>query len=125
MAKCDQGYLCRICGGEVEQMIDSELYLRFVIGEIDAEVLHLSSECHLRCNPVLAQFIDDDRFEWVGQAPDGFRCDQLDASYVEARRALVTAGYRRLWEIRKQRKRFSTIQSYPLSTGEDSGTFGG
>ncbi len=105
-------------------MIDSELYLRFVIGEIDAEVLHLSSECHLKCNPVLAQFIDDDRFAWEGIAPDGFRTEQLDASYADARRALVTAGYRRLWEIRKQRKLFPTIQSYPLSTGE-GGTSGG
>jgi hypothetical protein len=124
MARCDQGYLCRICGDEVEQMIDSELYLRFVIGEIDAEVLHLSSECHLKCNPVLAQFIDDDRFDWVGLVPDGFRYEQLDASYAAERRALVTAGYRRLWEIRKQRKRFPTIQSYRLSDGEDSGDRG-
>ena len=63
MARCDQGYLCRVCGKEVEDIVDSELYLRFVIGEIDPETLHTQPECHLRCNPTLAQFITDLRFE--------------------------------------------------------------
>ncbi|MFM2220037.1 MAG: hypothetical protein RL240_4355 [Planctomycetota bacterium] len=119
MAKCDQGYLCRVCGKEVDQMIDSELYLRFIIGEIDAELLHLSPECHLACNPTLSQFIDDERFSKAVQAPEGFRIVDLDPRYVELRISLVSRGYRRLWEIRKERSRFPTIQAYPLDQHGD------
>ncbi len=50
---------------EVETIDDSDLYLRYVIGEIDPETLHSSQERHLRCNPTLAQFIVADGFEPV------------------------------------------------------------
>jgi hypothetical protein len=30
MAKCDQGYLCVICGEEVEHIENSGLYLRYI-----------------------------------------------------------------------------------------------
>ncbi len=63
MAKCDEGYLCTICGGDVGNVTDSELYLRFVIGLIDPELLHATPEKHIRCNPTLAQFIVADDFE--------------------------------------------------------------
>ena len=63
MAKCEEGYLCDVCGGDVEEITDSDLYLRFVIGMIDPETLHTTRERHIRCNPVLAQFIVDDDFE--------------------------------------------------------------
>ena len=36
MARCDQGYLCEVCGEEVEDISNSDLYLRFIIGEIDS-----------------------------------------------------------------------------------------
>ena len=26
MAKCDEGYLCQVCGHEVEQIVESDLY---------------------------------------------------------------------------------------------------
>ena len=29
MARCDQGYLCDVCGDEVENIRESDLYLRF------------------------------------------------------------------------------------------------
>jgi hypothetical protein len=103
-------------------MIDSELYLRFIIGEIDAELLHLSPECHLACNPTLSQFIDDERFSRDFQAPEGFRIADLDPHYVELRTSLVSRGYRRLWEIRKERNRFATIQAYPLATTNEEQT---
>ena len=39
MAKCDEGYLCEVCGLEVEGLTDSALYLQFVIGWIHPETL--------------------------------------------------------------------------------------
>ena len=32
MAKCEEGYLCDVCGGDVEAITDSDLYLRYVVG---------------------------------------------------------------------------------------------
>ena len=85
MAKCDEGYLCEVCGEEVEGIGESDLYLRFVIGEMDPEQLHTSPERHIVCNPILAQFIDDDRFKQrseLSDIPDGFAVADLDADYV-------------------------------------------
>ena len=65
MAKCDEGYLCSICGADVESVTDSELYLRYVIGLLDPELLHVTPEKHIRCNPSLAQFIVAKDFEPV------------------------------------------------------------
>ena len=59
MAKCDEGYLCEVCGKDVANLTESDLYLRYVIGMLDPEVLHTSPERHIRCNPALAQFIVD------------------------------------------------------------------
>ena len=50
MAKCDEGYLCEVCGDDVGAMTDSDLYLRYVIGMLDPEVLHTTRERHQRCN---------------------------------------------------------------------------
>lgn len=113
MARCDQGYLCRVCGKEVEDIIDSELYLRFVIGEIDPETLHTQPECHLRCNPTLAQFITDRRFEPYIKADGMFSKEVLDVEYVKARSTLVDLGYARLWEIMNDEVGMSVIE-YPL-----------
>ena len=98
MAKCDEGYLCGICGGDVEKVTDSDLYLRFVIGLLDPELLHASPEKHIRCNPTLAQFIVDDKFDAVVVDGD-FSKANLDADYVTTRESLVTRGWRRLHEI--------------------------
>jgi hypothetical protein len=98
MAKCEEGYLCDICGGDVEAITDSDLYLRFVIGEVDPETLHTTRERHIRCNPVLAQFIVDDDFEPV-TIEGAFDKRQLDVLYVRQRETLVTRGWRRLKEI--------------------------
>ncbi|TMQ33115.1 MAG: hypothetical protein E6K70_14920, partial [Planctomycetota bacterium] len=65
MALCEQGYLCDVCGQEVEEITDSDLYLRYVLGEVHPEQLHLLRERHIRCNPVTAQFIVDPGFEPV------------------------------------------------------------
>ncbi|XZE21108.1 hypothetical protein SH449x_001003 [Pirellulaceae bacterium SH449] len=114
MARCDQGYLCRVCGEEVEKITDSELYLRFVIGEVDPEILHTAPECHLTCAPSIAQFIVDDRFPPVSYDDPLFGAQHLDPSYVAERRELVSRGYTRLWEIRKSRKSSLAVVDYPL-----------
>lgn len=98
MAKCEEGYLCDVCGGDVEELTDSDLYLRFVIGLLDPETLHTTRERHIRCNPVLAQFIVDADFEPVTIEGD-FDKRLLDPAYVRERETLVTRGYQRLREI--------------------------
>ena len=98
MARCEEGYLCEVCGGDVEDITASDLYLRFVLGEIDPETLHQSPERHIRCNPVLAQFIVAEGFEPV--VVEGFfGKDQLDPEFVAGEEARVTAGYLRLREV--------------------------
>jgi hypothetical protein len=114
MARCDQGYLCRVCGDEVEEITESTLYLRYVIGEIDPEVLHLAPESHLRCHPTLAQFISDPRVGPLAPLASEFALSQLDPEYVTQRRELISRGYERLWEIRGARARIRTVQEYPL-----------
>ena len=98
MAKCEEGYLCDVCGGDVEEITDSDLYLRYVIGMLDPETLHTTRERHIRCNPVLAQFIVDDDFAPVVVEGD-FDKRRLDPAYVHQRETLVTRGWRRLREL--------------------------
>lgn len=98
MAGCDQGYLCEICGEEVSDIRDSDLYLRFVTGQISSQQLLGSPERHLRCNPTAAQFIVADEFEQV-IANGAFSKTELDISYVREQEALMTRGWRRLQEI--------------------------
>ncbi|TWU59419.1 hypothetical protein Poly51_22070 [Rubripirellula tenax] len=98
MAKCDEGYLCEVCGNDVASIVDSDLYLRYVIGELDPEVLHTRPERHIRCNPVMAQFIEHPGFDAVAVEGD-FAKAGLDDGYCAARTKLVTRGYERLLEI--------------------------
>ncbi len=95
MALCDQGYLCDICGVDVETIDESDLYLRYVLGEVDPELLHVTQERHIRCNPTLAQFVVADGFEPV--VIEGFFAKaNLDPQFVEEEEARVTRGYHRL-----------------------------
>ena len=98
MAKCEEGYLCEVCGGDVEGLTDSDLYLRYVTGMVDPEVLHTARERHIRCNPALAQFIVDNDFEPM-IVEGAFDKRQLDPAYVREREILVTRGFRRLKEL--------------------------
>lgn len=98
MAKCEEGYLCEVCGGDVESITESDLYLRFVVGMIDPETLHTTRERHIRCNPALAQFIVDAEFESV-RLEGPFDKRHLDARFVAERESLVTRGWRRLREV--------------------------
>ena len=98
MAKCEEGYLCDVCGQDVAELTDSDLYLRYVVGLLDPETLHTTRERHIRCNPVLAQFIVHDDFPPVVCAGD-FDKRNLDPTYVQERETLITRGYRRLKEL--------------------------
>jgi hypothetical protein len=96
--KCDQGYLCAVCGRDVAEITDSALYLRYVLGEVPLERLHLQPELHIRCQPSLAQFIVDPDFDPV--PCDGpFAKQNLDAGYVADQEARITRGWRRLRDI--------------------------
>jgi len=110
MARCEQGYLCEVCGEEVADITDSDLYLRFVIGEIDARALLAAPERHIRCNPVTAQFIVDAAFEPI--AVDGpFDKRHFEPDDIRRREELVTRGWRRLQEVRGLG---IAISQYPL-----------
>jgi hypothetical protein len=98
MAKCDQGYLCDVCGEDVAELVDSDLYLRYIVGMLDPEVLHTTPERHIRCNPALAQYIVAEDFEPV-VVTGPFDKRQLDAGFVAEREALLTRGWRRLGEV--------------------------
>jgi hypothetical protein len=110
MAKCEEGYLCDVCGQDVAELTESDLYLRFVIGLLDPETLHTTRERHIRCNPPLAQFIVDPDFAPL-TVEGPFDKRQLDASYVAEREQLVTRGWRRLREVQGGEL---TILEYPL-----------
>jgi hypothetical protein len=98
MAKCDEGYLCEVCGEDVAEITDSDLYLRYVIGKLDPEVLHTTPERHIRCNASLAQYIFADDYAPV-EVTGPFDKRQLDAAFVAERERLVTRGWRRLNEV--------------------------
>lgn len=98
MARCDEGYLCEICGSAVDEIHESDLYLSFVIGELPATALTIEGERHIRCNTVQAQFIIDSRFEPV-EVEGPFDKRELDAGEVSRREDLVTRGWQRLQEV--------------------------
>jgi hypothetical protein len=98
MAKCEEGYLCDVCGHDVAGLTDSDLYLRYVVGMLDPEVLHTTAERHIRCNPTLAQYIVSEDFEAV-VVEGPFDKRQLDPSYMAERERLLTRGWKRLQEV--------------------------
>ena len=110
MAKCERGYLCEVCGQEVAEITDSDLYLRYVLGEVPPEMLHRLPERHVRCNPVLAQFIVDPAFPPV-DCDGPFAKGALDPGHVAEEEARVTRGWRRLQELPALGL---TIAEYPL-----------
>jgi hypothetical protein len=74
------------------------LYLRYIVGMLDPEVLHTTAERHIRCNPTLAQYIVADDFEAaIVEGP--FDKRQLDSEYVRDRERLITRGWKRLKEV--------------------------
>jgi hypothetical protein len=98
MAVCEQGYLCEVCGQDVEDIRVSDLYLRYVLGEVDPERLHMLPERHIRCNPALAQYIVDPAFAPV-RCESLFAKESLDAAWVALEEQRVTRGWRHLQQI--------------------------
>jgi len=111
MAKCDQGYPCEVCGQEVENVLVSDLYLRYILGEVLMEALHLQHERHIECNPALAQYIADDRFPSL-VCEGAFDKRSFDSSHVIAEETRVTRAWRRLQAIPKLGL---AIPEYPFS----------
>jgi hypothetical protein len=110
MTRCEEGYLCEVCGKDVAAITESDLYLRYVLGEVPPERLHTLRERHVRCNPALAQFIVDPAFEPV-RCEGPFAKESLDPAYVAEEEARVTRGWRRLQELPSLGL---TIVEYPL-----------
>lgn len=117
MAKCEEGYKCQVCGLDVEHLHQSDLYLRYVIGELDPELLHTTPERHIRCNPTLAQFIEHPQFEPV-EVVGPFSIDQLDGQFVMQRTRLVSDGFCKLLEI-ESTGGDRDVTGYPLPTMVD------
>jgi hypothetical protein len=111
MARCEEGYLCDVCGGDVEHLWESDLYLRYVLGLVDPETLHTTRERHIRCNPTRAQFIVDPDFEAV-EVIGPFNKHELDPEYVRQQERLVTRAWRRLKELAHQQG--ISLLDYPL-----------
>ena len=114
MARCDEGYLCEVCGQPVDEIIDSDLYLRFVIGLVPESELTKVPERHIRCNPVQAQFIVHEDFEPI--TVEGVFCkSELDSDHVRQQEALVTAGWLRLQEVSGAGLQ---VSDYPLTASQ-------
>ena len=111
MAKCDEGYRCDVCGDDVEQIRESSLYLRYVVGLLDPETLHTAAERHLSCDPLLAQFVVHDDFPRLEVEGD-FDKRQLDEAFVQQRERLITRGWQRLCELEGQQD--VSMLDYPL-----------
>lgn len=110
MARCERGYICEVCGRDVEEIEESSLYLRYVLGEVNADFLHRLAERHIRCDPVLAQFVVSDCFQPVS-VEGAFAKSHLDADFVRSEEARVTRGYLRLREVARAGL---PIWEYPL-----------
>ena len=111
MAACDTGYICDVCGKDVEAIIESDLYLRYIMGEVSPLELPKQRERHIRCNPATAQYIIDPAFEPV-VCESMFAKTHLDAEFVRQQEELVTRAWRRLQEIPTLGL---TIPEYPLA----------
>jgi hypothetical protein len=117
VAKCDEGYRCDVCGRDVETIVESALYLRYVLGDVPLETLHRHPERHLRCDPGLAQYVVADDFTPV--ADDGpFAKAGLDARFVIEEERRVTRGWRRLTTIPTLGV---SVAEYPLHVSRANG----
>lgn len=110
MAKCEEGYLCEVCGHDVENLRDSGLYLQFILGWIDPETLHTRREIHIDCLPALAQFIDDTNYPRPLEVPPEFHREHLDAQFVRQRTEQVSRAYQRLRELDQMSQRPAVIE---------------
>ena len=87
-----------MCGQDVEAITESDLYLRYVLGEVPPLLLPTQRERHIRCSPALAQYIVATAFAPVCCA-GVFGKEHLDTVFVAEEERRVTRGWRRLQEI--------------------------
>ena len=111
MANCDEGYNCDRCGEYVENVEESELYLRYVLGAVPHEELPREPERHIRCAPEFAQFIVDPGFEPVPCDDPDLAKERLPAAVRAAQERLFTRAWRRLREVRDLG---IPVEDYPL-----------
>jgi len=113
--RCDEGYICEVCGEEVEGVTESDLYLRYVMGRLDVEALPHHPERHLRCNPVQAQFIVDERFPPV-EVEGPFSKSEMPDAEREQEEQRTTQAWQRLQEIPSLNL---AVEEYPLANTGD------
>lgn len=116
MAQCDAGYFCHVCGGFVDSLGESDLYLRYVLGRVTLDALYHEPDAHVWCNPALAQFIVDDAYSVdpsIAVRPVHADLDKarLDEATRAAEERLVTRGWQRLQRLPELGL---AIQDYPL-----------
>jgi hypothetical protein len=111
MSNCDEGYNCDRCGAYVENVQESELYLRYVLGAVPMDELPREPERHIRCAPEFAQFIVDDAFEPVACNDPALDKRNLPRDVRRRQEELFTAAWRRLQEVREQGV---PVDLYPL-----------
>jgi len=114
LAKCDQGYLCEVCGEPVKSIVESSLYLRYVLGEVDLHELFGKPERHLQCDCELSGYISDERFQQTvacAEAANGNGSTTNGTDFVE-RSARITRGWHRLREVVRSD---IPITEYPLT----------
>lgn len=95
MARCDSGYFCLECGEYVPSILESELYLRYVMGEVPFDGLLALPDRHIRCNPAIAQYIVHESFPAVLDERPEFDKRRRDPAEVVAREDLVTRAWLR------------------------------
>ena len=117
MAKCDGGYFCYSCGEYVDNITQSELYLRYVMGEVPHDRLLELPDGHITCNPNLAQYIVDDRFELdkVVEEP-ALRKQNRDPDFVREEEERVSRAWRHLQALPGSG---IPMSEYPLPSGDD------
>ena len=117
MAKCDQGYPCELCDEPVKNIIESSLYLRYVLGEVEAHELFSAPERHLKCDLELAQFIVHEKFERPTISSES-KAAQSELSQEQRlkKESRVTAGWLRLREVVHMG---ISITEYPLPEDAD------
>jgi len=112
MANCDEGYNCDRCGQYVENIRESELYLRYVIGAVPEDQLLHEPERHIRCSTEFAQFIVDDGFEPVECDDEALRKSNLPGDVRARQEELFTRAWRRLQEVASSP---IPVNEYPLT----------
>lgn len=115
MANCDEGYNCDRCGEYVEHVMESELYLRYVIGAVPITELPREPERHIRCSPEFAQFIVDPEFPPVACDDAALDKRRLPAEVRARQERLFTMAWRRLQEVAHSGL---SVDEYPLTPEE-------